>query len=94
VPTRTRHPGSASSSLKKAPFGPSAGSIANSTTARTPLDGPPPDVVVEVGGDGPRHHTVDAKVPVRGAPLERVRTMLGHYHTMVLDEAWATMVSD
>ena len=36
VPARARHPGSASSSLKKAPFGPSAGSIANSTTARAP----------------------------------------------------------
>jgi len=40
-----------------------AGRIANSTTARALLDGPRPGVAVEVGGDMPRRHTVDAKVP-------------------------------
>ena len=80
MPARARHPGSASSSFKKAPFGPSSRKHRElDHRARTPLDGPRPDVAVEVGGDVPRRHTVDAKVPVRGAPRARVRSMLGHY---------------
>jgi hypothetical protein len=53
--------------------------------ACTPLDGP--DVAVEVGGDVPRHHTVDAKVPVRGARASAFALCWVIISTMVLDEA-------